>query len=1760
MQDRMQHREAHNFRRVSAILLLIIIALSFVSAQACPKTWTSQPDWDSGVKEYVDTSIVPGSLILTKLNSYVQWKFDEGSGSITRSSGNLDGNGYIYGDTKWTGGISNTALDFSGAYGTTLYNSTYVPTYTVSGGVSTSPFVQRTTPGSDFSISLSYNPKALLSTNNSVWYKYGDNIFNYGSAHLASSNWCYGRWCDPSNWYNVPPGSWRISLQSSGCGEADGPYCSYTGYRSNIVFFEMRDKSYNRRFVASQSNAFPLANTWYGITAGLSGNCIYIGAGGQTNTVCGVDLSGVQHKGGLVIGGKNWSNSHSYIEPFIGIIDEVQISSGGYNAQGKWRADFDAGAEHIFQSLLWHASVPQNTGLSFKFKTANTPADLETAPWYNGPFSAMAQTGRYARVEGVLSGDMYATPVLNDLTLGCTAVGGGGGGGGGGNCGNGTINSGESCDGGNLGGKTCSDFDSFTGGTLTCQNCALNTSNCTGPAPYCGNGTIDSGESCDGSNLGGRACTDFDSFTGGSLGCASCSFDTGQCTGGTPGGCGNGTINTGETCDGSNLGGKTCSDIDDFVFGSLSCNSNCSLNTSGCIKSENCGNGTINSGETCDGSNLGGKTCSDFGFAGGTLSCSASCAIDTSNCTSCGNNAIDAGEECDGSNLGGKQCTDFDDYASGILGCSSCAFDTGNCTTCGNNRINPGEQCDGTDLGGKTCADYGFTGGTLGCASGCSADTSNCTTNLSPVAIISPTNAEGFAGNAISFDGSASYDPDGTITGYAWNFGNGQAGSGAAAQGTYSSAGVYTVSLTVTDNLSATDGASATATVIAPSTGTCPPGKTWTTKEEFDSGSINQVDTASSPGAVKIASSQTSGALNLYFDSGQQSSHNALSFSAEKPSGTGVKVRLRAANTLAGLATATWTQYYTAGTASLSNQIGRYAELEALLETSDASITPKLNDLTLGCSGLPSSSIDLIVESAALSPGSSVAQGTAVNITATVKNNSSTAISSQFSVALYQGLATGTPLQAQNIASLGANASSTIQFTNIPTSNLSGSIIFTVFADSANAIPESDETNNQRQAGLAVTSATGADIAVISASFAPAAVTRSQGSQLSVEIKNNGANATGSFYVSLSKSGAPVQIIAVPDLAPGASTTLEFSVSSADSGAITFTVLADSTNILNESDETNNSANAVLTVSASRPDISLASFIADSLQPVPGTIVRLTATIKNLGIAVVQQAFNILLSSAGLAVETKAISAEKSCTNESGQQLSAALCSAANAGDTEAIEFSIDTSGKSGSVEYSVYADSGSAVDEDNENNNTATLMLNITDKPDLHIRSVSYPRSVIRGQGAAMAVDVENIGSKAAGTSNLYVYRRRLSTETTITNDGVPTLAAATMHNSQFSLPTSGLEDLVEVFSIADSANSVDESNENNNSAGITMVILSGEICNNAVDDDGDGLIDADDPECVEICADGLDNDADGKIDEGCGEICWDAIDNDADGKIDEDCDSPPKEKCSDSIDNDQDGLVDEGCPFIFTECIDTDEDAICNEDEIMKFNTDPENADTDNDCVNDGQEIKYDLTDPTDMNSNVISIDITKEVSIGEKVEIRAKHPMLGTIKNTKAEITWQHKKVIEDSDAEGLITYEPLEEGTYKVNVQVCGNRIRGSFSVIAAGFTMQQFLTNIAKLLFGQAIVEAPLLLILLVVLCGIAAVLAYKHSHYLFEEGAKSSEEIRRETLARAALSVIAFALPLIANRFLSLNAAIVLAIAEILVIIVFAYFKGQQAD
>jgi len=298
----------------------------------------------------------------------------------------------------------------------------------------------------------------------------------------------------------------------------------------------------------------------------------------------------------------------------------------------------------------------------------------------------------------------------------------------------------------NLDGKSCSNFDDYTGGFLTCaSDCEYDLTQCTALVePTCGDDIINQiTEDCDLTDLDGKTCQTF-GYEGGILGCdANCGFDTSFCTNPLPKYCGNGVIespndgNIFEECDSFNLGGKSCSNFDDYNdLGTLKCTSDCELDFSECIREPIpiCGDDLINQMlEDCDGTDLRGLDCSYFGYTSGTVSCNADCTFNTNLCSgmidpgkSCGDGTINrVEEECDINDVGGMICNDFDDYTGGTLGCTStCQYDFEGCTgtmpACNDGVVNTiDEICDGEDLMGVTCEDLGYASGTLACNSYC---------------------------------------------------------------------------------------------------------------------------------------------------------------------------------------------------------------------------------------------------------------------------------------------------------------------------------------------------------------------------------------------------------------------------------------------------------------------------------------------------------------------------------------------------------------------------------------------------------------------------------------------------------------------------------------------------------------------------------------------------------------------------------------------------------------------------------------------------------------------------------------------------------------------------------------------------------------------------------------------------------------------------------------------------------------------------------
>ncbi|MGG5258057.1 PKD domain-containing protein [Phycicoccus avicenniae] len=75
-------------------------------------------------------------------------------------------------------------------------------------------------------------------------------------------------------------------------------------------------------------------------------------------------------------------------------------------------------------------------------------------------------------------------------------------------------------------------------------------------------------------------------------------------------------------------------------------------------------------------------------------------------------------------------------------------------------------------------------------------------------------------GLTCSFDGSTSSDPDGTVTGWSWAFGDGTTATGPSVSRTYASGGAKSVTLTVTDNAGDSDSVTRTVNPVAAPAGT----------------------------------------------------------------------------------------------------------------------------------------------------------------------------------------------------------------------------------------------------------------------------------------------------------------------------------------------------------------------------------------------------------------------------------------------------------------------------------------------------------------------------------------------------------------------------------------------------------------------------------------------------------------------------------------------------------------------------------------------------------------------------------------------------------------------------------------------------------------------------------------------------------------------------------------------------------------------------
>ncbi|MBT8108476.1 MAG: PKD domain-containing protein [Gammaproteobacteria bacterium] len=185
------------------------------------------------------------------------------------------------------------------------------------------------------------------------------------------------------------------------------------------------------------------------------------------------------------------------------------------------------------------------------------------------------------------------------------------------------------------------------------------------------------------------------------------------------------------------------------------------------------------------------------------------------NCTQCHGRAEDAGN--DGSFPGVGRGLRLHHVTLGVAACGNCHVDAQNDTGVAGEDVLPSFY-DGITLDSCDGSEEKFASLTLsldndgdGLTDG---NDSDCVANQAPTADPNgPYNA--VVGASISFDGSGSTDADGSIVSYAWDFGDGNTGSGVSPTHAYQASGTFTVELTVTDDGGATNAATTTATITS---------------------------------------------------------------------------------------------------------------------------------------------------------------------------------------------------------------------------------------------------------------------------------------------------------------------------------------------------------------------------------------------------------------------------------------------------------------------------------------------------------------------------------------------------------------------------------------------------------------------------------------------------------------------------------------------------------------------------------------------------------------------------------------------------------------------------------------------------------------------------------------------------------------------------------------------------------------------------------
>jgi subtilase family serine protease len=297
-------------------------------------------------------------------------------------------------------------------------------------------------------------------------------------------------------------------------------------------------------------------------------------------------------------------------------------------------------------------------------------------------------------------------------------------------------------------------------------------------------------------------------------------------------------------------------------------------------------------------------------------------------------------------------------------------------------------------------------------------------------------------------------------------------------------------------------------------------------------------------------------------------------------------------------------------------------------------------------------------------------------------------------------------------------------------------------------------------------------------------------------VRNIGNADAGPFVIEIRDSGGTDRRT-VSGLNAGGSTSFSFT-RRVNQATETFTVVADATNQVNESNETNNSAELRVTATQPtlKPDLAIASTAWSPRTLTVGQNVTLSVVVRNQGQANAGPFIVEVRDSAGTDRQT---------------------LSGLAVGSTATVSF---TRRVNNTTEFfTIVVDATNQIDELDETNNSAQIRVDaqpqVQRKPDLTIAGVDWtPRTPRLGETINFTVVVRNQGESAAGPFIVEIRDSAGIDRRTLSGLGPASSVSIAFARRQ--------NNATEIFTItADVTNQVDESNETNNSTQVRIEAL---------------------------------------------------------------------------------------------------------------------------------------------------------------------------------------------------------------------------------------------------------------------------------------------------------------------------------------------------